>query len=268
MALIKVHDLQMDVAFACNLKCRGCTHYSNYANKGWVTIDTGGPWLEAWAKRLDPVQFCMLGGEPFLNPDLGEYARLAAKLWPDADRSIVTNGFFMKRQPGIYEILEETNTKLVVSIHSTDQAYIDKLMKEINLLDEARKKYDFEAEIRKGLLFYSTYKGEGKDMLPFAEKNPRAAWVACCNKECRTIHNGRLYKCPPIAFLDLIADRFGLHEKKEWRPYLAYEGVTPDITDAELFAFLAAQEEHICNMCPDHTRTPSGTAMITDRRQA
>ena len=123
-------------------------------------------------------------------------------------------------------------------------------MKQINLLDEAKKKYDFEAEIRKGLHFYSTYQGEGKDMKPYTENDPRAAWVACANKECRTIHNGRLYKCPPIAFLDLIADRFELRDKKEWKPYLAYEGIEPDVSQEELADFLLAQEEHICNMCP------------------
>ena len=127
MTRFKVHDVEMDLAYACNLKCKGCTHYSNYANKGWVPFETGGPWLEAWGKRLDPVQFCMLGGEPFLNPDLADYFRLAEKIWPDAMRYVVTNGFFMSRRPEIYEVCPGNRTKIVVSIPSLDPAYIEKL---------------------------------------------------------------------------------------------------------------------------------------------
>jgi len=87
-------------------------------------------------------------------------------------------------------------------------------------------------------------------MRPFNDGNPRQSWHICHNRACPTIHLGRLWKCPPIAFLGLVAGKFGLAEVEEWKPYLAYEGIAPEATDEELGLFLRREEEDICRMCP------------------
>lgn len=250
MPLLAVPALQMDVAYACNLHCRGCTHYSNYGLKGVVPFEEGETWLRAWANRVRPKQFDIAGGEPMLNAELNAYIRLVADLWPEATRAVVTNGYFLERREGLFQALSETGTRLQISVHTTNSGDLDRLQKQIDFLEVARRRWPFEAETSNGTQFYSTYRGEGADMRPFTDNDPRASWEACCNKVCKTIHRGRLWKCPPIAYLELVAAKFGFDGLPDWKPYLAYEGIGPDVPDADLLSFFNAEEEDVCTMCP------------------
>ena len=53
-------------------------------------------------------------------------------------------------------------------------------------------------------------------------------------RHCMNLHNNKLWKCPPIAYLNLIADRFSLSGKECWKPYLSYEGIGLDATNIAL----------------------------------
>ena len=69
------------------------------------------------------------------------------------------------------------------------------------------------------------------------------------------LHENRLWKCPPIAYLNTISERFKLNEKDDWKPYVGYEGIGLDATDEELKTFLSREEEPICEMCPVNPET-------------
>lgn len=71
--------LETHVADMCNLKCRGCMHFSN------IAIHPNYPDLQKFERdfrRLSELFsnifiIRLMGGEPLLNPGLGEYIRIA-----------------------------------------------------------------------------------------------------------------------------------------------------------------------------------------------
>ena len=248
--MFELPSLEMDISYACNLRCAGCTHYSNYGIGGYVDFEKGCEWLSAWRKRLQPREFSLLGGEPMLNPRVSDYIRLIAELWPASNRWFITNGFFLDRRHDLMCALAESNTQLVVSLHSNSPKYRAKVQAQLVRLAHSRYADRVKAHIRDSVLFYRTYRRSREEMRPFNDGNPRQSWLLCHNRECRTIHLGRLWKCPPIAFLGLVTGKFGLAGVEEWKPYLAYKGIAPEATDEELGLFLRREEEDICRMCP------------------
>ncbi|MBI4969683.1 MAG: radical SAM protein [Rhodospirillales bacterium] len=255
--VLVVPFLEMDLAFACDLHCRGCTHYSNYGLKGHVAFRQGGDWLRAWATRLIPETFSMLGGEPALNPDLVAYLKLAQLLWPNARRILISNGLGLARRPDLLAAIAETGTRLDVSVHSyRDFAYLERFNQALLAIEEARLAHGFEMILRTAEhSFTRTYRGEGPAMRPFADGSPEASWEGCIGKLCRTLHDGRIWKCPPLAFLGKVADRFGLRDVPEWQPYLAYQPISVEATEAEMRDFFTREAETVCGMCPAQPQT-------------
>jgi hypothetical protein len=98
--------------------------------------------------------------------------------------------------------------------------------------------------------WYRFYRGSGRDMLPFADGHPDASWAVCASKHCVTLENDLLWKCPPLAHLPRVAERFNLKSKHEWRVPLSYEPLTLDATDDEVREFFARRAEPACGMCP------------------
>lgn len=249
---VPVSYLEMDIAHVCNLACKACTHYSNYGLKGVVSFAQGSAWLRNWAKRLAPASFALVGGEPSLNPELRDYILLARELWPRAERHMITNGLCLDRHPGLFELLADTDTRFDLSMHSyKDTDYLLRFNQALVEIERARHRFGFRMAFRPAeYRFYRTYLGEGKSMMPFADKDPETSYQVCLNSNCRTIHLGALWKCPPLAYLGLAADRLGLRDVIEWRAYLEYLPLLPDASDAELQDFLARKAEACCGMCP------------------
>jgi hypothetical protein len=249
---IPVPQLEMDIAHVCNLHCFGCAHYSNYALKGVVGFETGSAWLVAWAARLTPRTVSILGGEPALNPDLCRYIRLVGALWPEARREVISNGLALDRHPDLFPTLKATGTSLEISLHSQhDRRYMERALPVLAALKEQAAASGVRVAVRETMnRFHVSYRGAGPGMRPFADGNPRRSWQICVNKGCVTLHQGRLWKCPPLAFLGLVADRYDLHRVPDWQPYLAYRGLELSAKDEEIAAFYAAAAEPVCGMCP------------------
>ena len=91
-------QVEMHVADFCNLNCKGCAHFSPIFEK--KLPDTN--------KRLEDVRllkskfahivkFYLLGGEPFVNPDIDIYITEIRKILPDTMIQIVTNGLLIPK---------------------------------------------------------------------------------------------------------------------------------------------------------------------------
>jgi hypothetical protein len=261
--------LEMDIAHACNLHCRSCTHYSDYGLKGVVALSDGARWLGAVAKRLAPKSLHLLGGEPTLNPQLCDFIWVVRDLFPEAEVGVVSNGLLLDRHPDLWETLEKTKATLEISRHSlTDRPYLDRFEPAIAAARQQAERHGVHLIIREGYSeFYATYRGEGPSMRPFTDGSAKKSWDVCNNKYCMTLHQGTLWKCPPIAFLGRIADKFGLDKVEEWRPYLAYEALDVEASMRDYAAFVTRNyaPESVCTMCPttlefhEHTDVTSFT---------
>jgi hypothetical protein len=89
-------------------------------------------------------------------------------------------------------------------------------------------------------------------MQPYRDNDPRRSWEICPGKYCRQLFQGRLWKCPTLAYLQLQDQLSPVREC--WHPYLKYTPLEATCSDAELDEFLLREEESYCAMCPAFQR--------------
>lgn len=242
-----LHYLEMDVSFACNLQCSGCSHYSNYRLSGVISLADAREWMSAWSRRIQPERIRLLGGEPAINPELSNIVRAAAEFFPTSIRAVVSNGLLLHKRQDIFSTLRDTNTQLHISVHDRTEktsscvANIQKISAELGIHCIISGAQPEE--------FHHLYRGEGKDILPFDHKDSTGSWDLCAEKNCVTIHEGLIWKCPPLAFLGLLNKKIKLNV--EWEPYLKHRGLPITATDKEIFNYLSYPEAD-CAMCPAH----------------
>ena len=110
--------LEYSVNNHCNLRCKGCSHYSNlirepeFADISRFREDLGR--LRELFGQVEVIR--LLGGEPFLNPDLGAFVSAAREAFPYAALSVVSNGLLIpKAKEEVLEVLRRNNAAVQVS---------------------------------------------------------------------------------------------------------------------------------------------------------
>jgi hypothetical protein len=245
-----IRELELHVANACNLTCESCSHFSNDGHRGILGLDEADSWMKAWNRRIRPKLFCLLGGEPTLNPQLADMVLLAGKNWPESQVYVTTNGFFLHRHPSLPQALKEVHGYVLVSIHDCSQAYWTTLSGQLRLLREWQAKYKFDVYYNDSYHNWTRrYKGQGPNVLPYTDHSPRSSWENCAAKFCTQLFRGKIWKCSTITYLQLQKESFPTLSSS-WDRYLAYEPLDPNCTDEDLDSFFSRQEEDICNMCP------------------
>jgi len=76
-ARIVLPILDVHVAFGCNMTCESCAHYSNHAHAGNIAPGELERQIALWNRKIAPQKFRLLGGEPTLNKDLPDLARIS-----------------------------------------------------------------------------------------------------------------------------------------------------------------------------------------------
>jgi hypothetical protein len=248
--MLTIPKLQIHVAHACNLACDNCSHYSNYHHKGIVSLEEAHGWLSHWSSRLQPLTFCLLGGEPTLHPQLLDFIRLARQHYPRSRLQLTTNGFFLHRHPDLPKVMREVGKMhMDISVHHGSPEWAQMIAPTMTMVDDWVQTYGIQVRIRESHKHWRLqYQGHGADMQPFEDGDPAASYAICPAKECPQIFEGALWKCPPLAYLPMQNEKYQLSEK--WAPYLAYEPLQPGCSDAELQAFLQKEVEPVCGMCP------------------
>jgi len=247
----RVQYLEIHVSHSCNLFCSSCSHYSQHHLSGGVSLEQLSTWSHFWNRRIFPRDLALLGGEPSLHPQLSEFIESAKEAWPRSRLILKTNGFFLHRHPRLREVLKATETVLELNCHSVNQEYLQKYH---DILNHIQNWSDVLIVLKNSSggtshkPWTQRYVGIGAEMRPFRDGAPEKSWAGCPAKECLTLFEGRLWKCPPIAYLRLLPSHFSLHS--DWNPYLSYQGISAECSEAELKDFLERKEEFICGMCP------------------
>ena len=247
---VVIRNLELHLTHSCNLACESCSHYSDQGHKGMLSLEEAERWLRGWNRRIVPVIFSLLGGEPTIHPDLPAFLRLARRSWPSTHVRLVTNGFFLHRHPELPQILgNDPNSCLYLSIHHASPEYRERIRPILDLVDEWVKRHGIR------VIYYESYKhwtrryrGDGATMEPYEDGRRRQSWENCAARFCPQLFEGKLWKCGPLAYLGMQAAKYPLSDK--WKPYLAYRPLEPGCSDAELDEFLSRQEERYCEMCP------------------
>lgn len=211
-----------------------------------------------------------------MNRDIVSILYLMRSLWQESDIVLWSNGLLLKQFPDLPNALKQTHIRLHITNHSTkNSSEYDRRFDEcIELLKSWYEQHEPDISIHynngvhvqfarqndqylmirndvsvgpEGTVWEKFYHGYGKDIKPFNDGDPQASWSNCTSK-CPQLYNGRIHKCAPLTYLPLMNEKFGLSE--EWAPYLTYQGIAADCTDAELEEFFNRKAESYCGMCP------------------
>jgi hypothetical protein len=258
-ARIVLSILEFHVAFGCNLTCESCAHYSNHAHAGNIAPRELERQIALWNRKIVPQKFRLLGGEPTLNKDLLELISLARQGWPvpgqdDAGPAgtqleLVTNGLRLERFPGLPALLAQTGCRLAISIHHDSPDYARVLEPIVKLVKQWRAAHGIRVTFRGSYERWTRrYHGYGSAMTPFSDGDQRRSWTNCPAKTCLQLLDGKLWKCPALAYLPMQHAKYQLGA--EWQPYLQYQALGPEATPPEIAAFVRREDEPMCLMCP------------------
>jgi hypothetical protein len=252
---ILIPRLELHVTHACNLTCESCSHYSNHGHRGSLSLETADAWMASWSRRVIPGTFNLLGGEPTVHPDLPAFVGLVRSHWPTTTIRISTNGFLLHRHPTLAaELARHGPSEINLSIHHGSPEYEKRLQPVRALLKEWREAYPTIRikPIPSEKNWTRRYLGEGATMKPFIDNDPRSSWEICPARTCAQLHEGKIWKCGPLAYLPMQAEKFGLGE--EWEQYLRYQPLEPGCSDEEAAEFFGREDESACLMCSAEKR--------------
>jgi len=148
---------------------------------------------------------------------------------------------------------------LEISIHHSSPEYQEKIWPVRELVSRWERAYGTLGQYSESYRNWTRrYRGHGDAMEPFEDNRPRDSWLVCPAKWCKQLHEGRLWKCAPLAYLPMQALKYRMSEW--WNQYLKYRPLEPHCSDDELDRFLALEDESYCAMCsayPRHFDLPS-----------
>lgn len=197
--LPELMQLEFHLADHCNLNCKGCSHFSNlvpapcFADKAQFTKDLKQ--LTAYFSQIR--KFFLLGGEPLLNTELGDYVKLIREAFPYTQIIIVTNGLLLLtlKEP-VIALLKENRVHISIS----DYTCLDR-----EKIIAFVQKHALSAELREGKENFSKYlntKGDSK---------PEEIFYQCIRHNCTFLGKGKMAACCQPFLIHYFNDYFKEH---------------------------------------------------------
>lgn len=247
----RLRNLEIHAWHGCNLACESCSHFSSLNLRGGPSAEDCRSWMAAWHHRLEPVVFSILGGEPTMNRDLVAIVEAAVEYWPRSHVRVVTNGFYLHRHPRLPQALQRAGRSILeVSSHHSSETFQRRFAPVRALVDEWRRTHGLNVRVIEADRYWSRRYHADDHAIRFFESDARKAWTACPAKYCMQLHDGKLWKCAPAAYFEMVA-RTRRADPAAHALFGGYAPLAPSATDAELDGFLAQEEEEICRLCPE-----------------
>jgi len=253
MNKISIPSLSIEVVKQCNIKCEGCNHFTNLVNLKHILSDEEiYENLYLWSQKLDPVQFRVVGGEPFINKNLGSTINKIRELFPSSLIVIFTNGLLLKNiNDNFAREIANKNVVIRISLHSLDKEYTDKILSIKSKLEHWKNTYNINYDIGDAVSGWTwPYRFVNSKIYPFNDGNQRLSWENCPSKTCRQIYKGKLYKCQLTAYMQDVIDQMD----ESFYKYSDYKPAEPSDSDESIQAFINQEDEKVCGACPIHPK--------------
>jgi len=188
---------EIHVCDFCNLNCKGCAHFSPLFERKMPDFNVRIKDIEVLKERFSHIiKFYLMGGEPFLNPQIKEYVIAARRILPDTQIQIVTNGLLLlKINDDVFNVIRDNDIIVSVSVYRPTQVIWDRI---VQRLENIRVRYI---------------------MRPFEEKqtfvkplstNPNSIYPhRCISDGCLNIYDGKISRCPTLMYIDKFNEKFG-----------------------------------------------------------
>ena len=229
-------QVEIHLMDSCNLNCTGCSHFSNLFQRDTVyNLDQFSKDLSLFSRQVFVSTLFLLGGEPFANPQIKDYLRIARQNFPICEIILVTNGLLIPQQSDdVMEALRQEQIDVEISLYPPTAKMLDKIK---DRMKNTGVKYRVRAERPAFMAFLGTS----------GTSDPYLSQRICCNAHCRYIRNGVLYKCPVDALSYKYREQFGV-------PLPPAEGIRLDSIDFERKLSLLDQPIQLCRYCTEKPR--------------
>ena len=245
---VRFHKLGLDVCEVCNLRCEHCTHFSPFRtalHSKEELMDS----LTRWGGRIVPRELSILGGEPFMHPDLGEIVVAARKSFFASRIVLTTNGTLLsKADDRLLRTLAKSRVSLHISVHLDTKEYQDDLAVAIQKLQQFRIKHHIESYTAPGS-WYMIYGLNSKGVpIPY-DSNPLQAWNVCFRRDCGKIIGDQLYRCGTLGNIVRAYHEGAIGS--EWSRALTHQPATLDSTPQEILEYIRGGGMPECSVCPE-----------------
>ena len=238
----------------CNLNCPNCNRFNNVDFKGHFDYT---PVYEDWAQKVDLKKFSILGGEPTLHPNLGEWIRGARKCWPNAEGWLVTNGTYLAKCKDLDDLVVENNLLVVISLHNPDmRSYVlDQIYEAFGYCRiVSRKDNSIMLESHRGARIElgngESFHQSALNNFDLHNSNPENAHRQCIMTRCHHFVDGKLYKCGVVHLIPLLFAQHGRQAPDLYNKYRALKH-TDNITQQALDDLDNNSIEQ-CKFCPEN----------------
>lgn len=207
------------VSHHCNLKCKGCGHYSNIADVEFGDIEK---YIQD-IKRLKELfwgveRIRLMGGEPLLNVNLPKFITETRNVFPDANIRVVTNGLLI---PQISTTVFETMHNNAVGFDITQYMPTSQLKEKIEMRC-------WEMDVQYGMSPLVTQFFNNENIKGDSDRQENHE--KCISKKCHFLLDGKISVCGLPILSNKFKDKL-MHQKE-----IAEEDVV-DIYDKELDGF-------------------------------
>lgn len=172
------------VTTKCNLLCPGCSHLMPYYQKPYH-VDKE-ELIAAMRKLNESFDFCdhynILGGEPFLNPDL-KYFLEEVPVEKCSLVQVLTNATIIPKDPELFDVMRRKKVHVVISPYPSNEQSQKKL---IEILEMNRIPY---------VMYYRLWTDYGKPVDHGNSDRKVQRQFYRCDENCKNLLNGRLYYC-------------------------------------------------------------------------
>jgi len=194
-----LYHLDVHVTDHCNMRCRGCSHFSNISKAGFADLDEFTSDFNRMAQLFDVAEIFLLGGEPLLHPHVADFVRVAHAAFPKAKTYLFTNSLLVPRmRDEVWRALAETGVVLYCDDYPVEL--------ERETIDELAAAHGARIKWTEPRSEFFTIPIDVDGTQDAAE-----SFAACSGVDnCVNLRHGRLYPCARIAYIDIFREHFGI----------------------------------------------------------
>lgn len=243
-----------EVAFyitnACGMACEGCVTFNNYILKGHSDWNTSKDRIKKWQEIIDIEKIVILGGEPFMHPELTTWTTNIKKIFKScADIRVVTGltGDKLLRHKKTARQCIENGVAVQISVHdpswwTESEETAEEILKGLNYTKEntvdggsfplkLTNYKDTDGNILFALLelwsFFPSAQKEIKDGVIYLHNNdPEEAHNVCLCRSQQYVVDGYLYKCAVTSMADTLINQMPL-DKRSKKLLAEVKGIDP-----------------------------------------